>query len=80
MGTFAGTHVFVQHGWRACSLFMLALQAFQILVLLLRGPHCSRKRWFGYEGGLEARQRVVLEREKLRSGEGGNGEPTSSAL
>jgi hypothetical protein len=80
MGTFAGTHVFVQHGWRACSLFMLALQAFQILVLLLRGPHCSRKRWFGFVGGLEARQRVVLEREKLRSGEGGNGEPTSSAL
>lgn len=49
---------------------MLALQAFQILVLLLRGPHCSRKRWFGYEGGLEARQRVVLEREKSRSNEG----------
>jgi hypothetical protein len=49
---------------------MLALQVFQILVLLLRGPHCSRKRWFGYEGGLEARQSVVLEREKSRSGEG----------
>jgi hypothetical protein len=59
---------------------MLALQAFQILVLLLRGPYCSRKRWFGYEGGFEARQRVVLEREKSRSGEGGNGEPTSSVL
>ncbi|KAG2121533.1 major facilitator superfamily domain-containing protein [Suillus cothurnatus] len=70
IGTSAGTHVFVQHGWRACSLFMLALQIFQILVLLLRGPHCSRKRWFGYEGGFEARQRVVLEREKSRSGEG----------
>ncbi|KAG2127008.1 hypothetical protein BD769DRAFT_1460653 [Suillus cothurnatus] len=71
MGTFAGTHVFVQHGWRA---------SFQILVILLRGPYCSRKRWFGYEGGLEARQRIVLEREKLRSGEGGNGEPKNSAL
>lgn len=50
---------------------MLALQAFQILVLLLRGPHCSRRRWFGYEGGLEPRQRVVLEREKTLSSEGG---------
>jgi hypothetical protein len=50
---------------------MLALQAFQILVLLLRGPHCPRHRWFGYEGGLEARRRVVTDREKTRSSEGG---------
>ncbi|KAG1837159.1 major facilitator superfamily domain-containing protein [Suillus subalutaceus] len=70
MGTSVGTQVFVQHGWRACSLLMLALQVFQILVLLLRGPHCPRKRWFGYEGGLEARKRIVLEREESRSGEG----------
>lgn len=48
---------------------MLALHAFEILVLLLRGPHCSRKRWFGYEGGFEARRRVILEREKPPSGE-----------
>jgi hypothetical protein len=70
MGTSVGTQVFVQHGWRACSLLMLALQAFQIIVLLLRGPHCPRKRWFGYEGGLEARQRVVLEGVISRSSEG----------
>lgn len=43
---------------------MLALQGFQIVILLLRGPHCPRKRWFGYEGGLEARRSVVLEKEK----------------
>ncbi|KAG2038855.1 major facilitator superfamily domain-containing protein [Suillus americanus] len=70
MGTSVGTQVFVQHGWRACSLLMLALQVFQILVLLLRGPHCPRKRWFGYEGGLEARKSVVLEKEKSRNSEG----------
>ncbi|KAG1844430.1 major facilitator superfamily domain-containing protein [Suillus tomentosus] len=69
MGTSVGTQVFVQHGWRACSILMLALHAFEILVLLLRGPHCSRKRWFGYEGGFEARRRVILEREKPPSGE-----------
>ncbi|OJA11052.1 hypothetical protein AZE42_07166, partial [Rhizopogon vesiculosus] len=66
MGTSVGTEVFVQHGWRACSLLTLALQGFQILILLLRGPHCPRKRWFGYEGGLEARKWVVLEREKAQ--------------
>ncbi|KAG2124592.1 major facilitator superfamily domain-containing protein [Suillus clintonianus] len=69
MGTSVGTQVFVQHGWRACSLFMLALQGFQIVVLLLRGPHCPRNHWFGYEGGLEARQRVVFERETAWSSE-----------
>jgi len=45
---------------------MLALQGFQIVILLLRGPHCPRKRWFGYEGGLEPRKRVVLAREKAQ--------------
>jgi hypothetical protein len=66
MGTSVGTKVFVEHGWRACSLLLLALQGFQMLVLLLRGPHCPRKRWFGYEGGLEARKRVALEKENAQ--------------
>ncbi|KAG1739417.1 major facilitator superfamily domain-containing protein [Suillus paluster] len=70
MGTSVGTQVFVRHGWRACSLLMLALHGFQIIILLLRGPHCPRKRWFGYEGGFEARNHVVLEKEKAQcSGE-----------
>jgi hypothetical protein len=66
MGTSVGTEVFLQHGWRACSLLLLALQGFQILILLLRGPNCPRKSWFGYEGGLEARKQVVLEMEKAQ--------------
>lgn len=79
MGTSISAHVFIQHGWRACSAMMLALQGFQIVILLLRGPHCSRKRWFGYEGGFEARRRVVLEREKAQSGEGKKVERDSEA-
>lgn len=59
MGTSVGTEVFVQHGWRACSLLMLALYGFQFIMLLVRGPHCPRNRWFGYEGGWEARKSVV---------------------
>jgi hypothetical protein len=31
----------------------MAMHVFQIAVLLLRGPHCPKNRWFGYEGGLE---------------------------
>ncbi|KAF9474595.1 MFS general substrate transporter [Pholiota conissans] len=50
-GTSVGTTVFVEHGWRACALLGMALYGFQVFILLLRGPHCSRKTWFGYEGG-----------------------------
>ncbi|KAG8214846.1 major facilitator superfamily domain-containing protein [Butyriboletus roseoflavus] len=59
MGTSVGTQVFVQHGWRACSLLMLALYAFQLGMLVLRGPHCPRNYWFGWAGGFEARKSVV---------------------
>ena len=41
----------------------MGLYAFQIGLLLLRGPHCERFTWFGYEGGLEYRKKVVDERK-----------------
>lgn len=31
----------------------MAMYALQFAVLVLRGPHCPKNRWFGYEGGLE---------------------------
>lgn len=31
---------------------------FELFILLLRGPHCSRYTWFGYEGGLSARKGI----------------------
>ncbi|KDR77458.1 hypothetical protein GALMADRAFT_266942 [Galerina marginata CBS 339.88] len=51
IGTSAGTRIFVQYGWRASGLFAMALYAMQLGVLLLRGPNCRRKTWFGYERG-----------------------------
>ena len=44
---------------------MLALYAFQLGILALRGPHCPRNHWFGWAGGFEARKSVVeaLKRE-----------------
>ena len=45
----------------------MALYGFQLLVLLLRGPHCKQHTWFGYEGGLEARKSVVEERKRLEA-------------
>jgi hypothetical protein len=62
MGTSVGTRVFLQHGWRAAAAINLALLAFQMFALLLRGPHYERFTWFGYEGGLEARKSMLEKR------------------
>lgn len=44
----------------------------QIGILFLRGPHCERFTWFGYEGGWESRKKVVEERkrQKMREEQG----------
>ena len=65
MGTYVGTLVFVKFGWRAAAVLNMALYGFQLFVLLLRGPHCKRYTWFGYEGGLEPRKYVLEERKRL---------------
>lgn len=52
MGTYAATIIFVRYGWRACSGFMQGLHGLQLVVLLLRGPHCPRQHWIGYTGGI----------------------------
>lgn len=51
MGTSVGTEVFVKYGWRPAAALSVAWSGFTLVVLFLRGPHCSRYTWFGYEGG-----------------------------
>ncbi|KIP03877.1 hypothetical protein PHLGIDRAFT_41100, partial [Phlebiopsis gigantea 11061_1 CR5-6] len=51
MGTSVGTTLFNAHGWRAAAAVSFAWQSFAVLVLLTRGPRCSRYTWIGYEGG-----------------------------
>ncbi|KAI5121348.1 hypothetical protein M0805_000656 [Coniferiporia weirii] len=64
-GTAVGTKIFLRFGWRAAAAFSMGLYAFQIGILFLRGPHCKRYTWFGYEGGVEMRKDVVQERDRL---------------
>ncbi len=52
MGTAVGTKVFIEHGWRAGAALSVAWSGWQFFILFLRGPHCDRKTWFGYQGGL----------------------------
>lgn len=75
MGTAAGTKVFISHGWRAAACLSMGWYAWIVVILLLRGPHCERFTWVGYEGGLEARKSVVdartRDKERNEGGQGG---------
>jgi hypothetical protein len=62
LGTSAGTHVFLEHGWRAGAGLSVGLMGCTLLLLLLRGPHCKQYTWFGYEGGMEWRKEVLLQK------------------
>ncbi|KAI0056375.1 MFS general substrate transporter [Artomyces pyxidatus] len=61
MGTAVGTKVFVEHGWRASALVMLGWTVWQLLILVLRGPHCERYTWIGYQGGTEWSKQAILQ-------------------
>jgi len=47
------------------------------LILIVRGPHATQYRWFGYEGGMEWRKEVVQE-TALVNDMMGDGNPPSS--
>ncbi|KAF8878807.1 MFS DHA1 transporter [Gymnopilus junonius] len=66
IGTSAGAQIFVQYGWRAAALFGLSLYVMQLFALLVRGPHCSRKTWFGYEGGVRTQPRGRAEQTSIQ--------------
>ncbi|KAF9460163.1 major facilitator superfamily domain-containing protein [Collybia nuda] len=68
LGTSVGTEVFVKYGWRASAWLSLGWYGWQVIILLLRGPHCKRYTWFGYEGGLEGRKAVIEKREEFHNG------------
>ncbi|KAK7001805.1 putative transporter YgaY [Favolaschia claudopus] len=69
MGTAAGTKVFTKYGWRAAAALNLGFYGWIIIIMLLRGPHCKRYTWFGFEGGWEARKSVVDARGNKLNGD-----------
>ncbi|KAJ8081194.1 hypothetical protein PM082_018037 [Marasmius tenuissimus] len=68
MGSSVGTKLYLEHGWRASAGVQVAWAGFAIFVLLMRGPHCSRYTWLGYEGGGEFKKSVDTRREKGEKG------------
>lgn len=77
MGTSVGSEVFIKYGWRAGAALSLGWSGWQLFMLLLRGPHCERRTWFGYQGGLEPRKGVVEERRRLEAEQSNDGERTA---
>ncbi|KAJ7149236.1 major facilitator superfamily domain-containing protein [Mycena crocata] len=73
MGTAAGTQVFTTYGWRPAAALNMGFYVWILGVLLLRGPHCARFTWFGYEGGWEAHKSVVDARKNAAEGADGIG-------
>lgn len=71
MGTSVGTKVFVKNGWRSDAGLNMGLYGLQLLFLLVRGPHCRRFTWFGYEGGLEGRRSVIEQTVREKDAESG---------
>ncbi|RDB26923.1 putative uncharacterized transporter YgaY [Hypsizygus marmoreus] len=67
LGTAVGTEVFVRYGWRAGAALSMGWYGWQLVILLLRGPHCERYTWFGYEGGWEMRKSTVEDRRRRPS-------------
>ncbi|KAI0821370.1 major facilitator superfamily domain-containing protein [Irpex lacteus] len=64
MGTAVGTKVFNADGWRPAAALSVGWQGFCLIVILLRGPHCKRYTWFGYEGGWSIRKPQVKKDDK----------------
>ncbi len=64
MGTSVGSKVFTEHGWRADASLNLAWTGFTLIILFLRGPHCPRYTWIGWQGGFELRKSKVIERQQ----------------
>ncbi|KAK0191561.1 major facilitator superfamily domain-containing protein [Armillaria mellea] len=54
MGADVGSRVFLEYGWRAGAGLSLGWTGLGLFILLVRGPHCRRRTWFGYEGGFGA--------------------------
>ena len=64
MGTAVGSKVFTEHGWRPDASLNLAWTGFTLFVLFLRGPHCPRYTWIGWQGGFELRKSRVVARQQ----------------
>jgi hypothetical protein len=68
MGAQSGSALFLRYGYRASTLFSIALLLTTLLLFLIRGPNVDRKTWSGWQGGWSLRkrpeERLVLQPEE----------------
>ncbi|KAJ7080577.1 MFS DHA1 protein [Mycena belliarum] len=65
MGTAVGTKLFAEGGYKLSSGVRVVFAGVQLLLLIARGPHVSRRTWVGWEGGVEFRKREEAVKEDL---------------
>ncbi|KAF7357362.1 putative transporter YgaY [Mycena sanguinolenta] len=68
MGTASGTKVFTAFGWRAAAALNMGFYGWILLIMMLRGPHCARHTWFGFEGGWTPARKSVIAKRKAAQG------------
>ncbi|KAF7313090.1 MFS general substrate transporter [Mycena kentingensis (nom. inval.)] len=68
MGTSAGTKVYTAFGWRAAAALNIGFYAWVLIIIVLRGPHCARYTWVGYEGGLTPWKRSQVQEDSGQDG------------
>ncbi|KAK0205973.1 MFS superfamily [Desarmillaria ectypa] len=68
MGVDVGSRVFLDYGWRAGAGLSLGWTGLGLLILLVRGPHCERKTWLGYQGRFRAKKAEKKDGEKGEKG------------
>lgn len=56
--------MFNTYGWRAAAALSVGWQGLCLLVIFMRGPHCQRYTWLGYEGGYSIRKQSAHETDK----------------
>lgn len=57
MGTSVGTKLFADGGYKLSAGTRAAFGGCELLLLLLRGPNVARKKWVGWEGGVDFKKR-----------------------
>ncbi|KAG8883735.1 hypothetical protein FRB98_002833 [Tulasnella sp. 332] len=51
VGSAVGSKIYLSSGWRASAGASIGFSGLMLIVMLMRGPHCKRYTWFGWEGG-----------------------------
>jgi len=80
IGAEVGSRVWLSCGWRVAGATMTGVMLLMHLILFVRGPHCDRYTWFGWEGGArltKTREGVISSTTTTDEEKGSDGESSA---